>query len=150
MDQEIKNILDIERYRNKDGYVENISLMPDEIHKLLDFITNLQEKVNQYENPDDLTLFYMWLDEKAKDKMKYLQEHCEYASKVCIAEHKYGVEKAEEARSYKSIIDKAINYNEHLIRDAKYHLNLGHLKKMDKILKGKEAVNSESKYEIQS
>ena len=34
------------------------------------------------------------------------------------------------------IIEKAQKYNEHLIRDAKYHLNLGHLKKMDKILKG--------------
>lgn len=33
-------------------------------------------------------------------------------------------------------IDKAIEYNEHLIRDAKYHLNLGHLKKMKKILSG--------------
>jgi hypothetical protein len=33
-------------------------------------------------------------------------------------------------------IDKAIEYNNHLIKDAKYHLNLGHLKKMNKILKG--------------
>ena len=32
--------------------------------------------------------------------------------------------------------DKAIEYNEHLIEHAKYHLNLGHLKKMRKILKG--------------
>lgn len=31
---------------------------------------------------------------------------------------------------------RAIEYNEHLIRDAKYKLNLGHLKKMRKILKG--------------
>jgi len=37
-------------------------------------ITNLQEKVNQYENPDDMTLFYMWLDEKAKDKLTNLQQ----------------------------------------------------------------------------
>lgn len=34
------------------------------------------------------------------------------------------------------IILKATEYNEHLIRDAKYHLNTGHLKKMRKILKG--------------
>ena len=34
---------------------------------------NLQQKLNQYENPEDLTLFYMWLDEKAKDKMKELE-----------------------------------------------------------------------------
>lgn len=35
-----------------------------------------------------------------------------------------------------NIKDNAINYNEHLIEHAKYHLNLGHLKKMRKILKG--------------
>lgn len=34
----------------------------------------LKEKINQYENPEDLTLFYMWIDEKAKDKMKELQQ----------------------------------------------------------------------------
>lgn len=34
----------------------------------------LKDKINQYENPDDLTLFYMWLDEKTKDKIKELEE----------------------------------------------------------------------------
>ena len=33
----------------------------------------LNELCNKYENPDDLTLFYMWIDEKAKDKMKELE-----------------------------------------------------------------------------
>lgn len=42
----------------------------------------------------------------------------------------------QENKQLKERIDKAIEYNEHLIRDAKYHLNLGHLKKMRKILKG--------------
>lgn len=50
MSEEIKEILDIERYRNKDGYVENINLLPDEIHKLLDYITNLQNQLQQKEN----------------------------------------------------------------------------------------------------
>ena len=44
MNNEIKEILDIERYRNKDGYVENINLTPDELHLLLDYITNLEEE----------------------------------------------------------------------------------------------------------
>lgn len=43
-----------------------------------------------------------------------------------------------EIASLKERIDKAREYNEHLIRDAKYHLNLGHLKKMKKILLGDE------------
>ena len=75
---------------------------------LLSYIEQLEKKVDQYENPEDLTLFYMWLDTKAKDKMKQLENNR----------------------------DKAIEYNEHLIEHAKYHLNLGHLKKMRKILKG--------------
>lgn len=39
-----------------------------------DKLTNLQDKIKQYEDPEDLTLFHMWLDEKAKDKMKQLQD----------------------------------------------------------------------------
>lgn len=37
----------------------------------------IKRKLDQYEDPEDLTLFYMWLDEKAKDKMKQLQEENE-------------------------------------------------------------------------
>lgn len=34
----------------------------------------LKDRINQYENPENLTLFYMWLDTKAKDKMKQLEK----------------------------------------------------------------------------
>ena len=72
MNKEIKEILEgIEVVIKHDGTLE---FNAKELKILLDYITNLQEKVDQYENPDDLTLFYMWLDEKAKDKMKQLQE----------------------------------------------------------------------------
>ena len=67
MNDEIKEILSF------DVNADYKRLSIDEITILKDYITNLQEKINQYENPDDLTLFYMWLDEKAKDKMKELQ-----------------------------------------------------------------------------
>lgn len=60
--------------------------------ELIDYITNLQNEnerfrmqLNTYENPDDLTLFYMWLDEKAKDKMKELQQKYEN-SQITLAE----------------------------------------------------------------
>ena len=33
----------------------------------------LKEKINTYENPDDLTLMFMYCEEKAKDKIKELQ-----------------------------------------------------------------------------
>lgn len=42
---------------------------------LLSYIEQLEKKVDQYENPEDLTLFYMWLDTKAKDKMKQLENN---------------------------------------------------------------------------
>lgn len=34
----------------------------------------LKAKVEQYENPKDLTLMYMYCDEKAKDKIKELEK----------------------------------------------------------------------------
>lgn len=70
MSNEIKEIL--EYYRKYMSIKDCIKLS-----KIEDHITNLQQKVEQYENPDDLTLFYMWLDEKAKDKMKHLQQENE-------------------------------------------------------------------------
>lgn len=34
----------------------------------------LKDKINTYENPEDLTLMFMYCDEKAKDKIKGLKE----------------------------------------------------------------------------
>lgn len=60
----------------KDEIKEKIKAyyLGDDIDEVLDCITNLQEKVDQYENPDDMTLMFMWCDEKAKDKIKQLKE----------------------------------------------------------------------------
>lgn len=52
------------------------------IKNVIDCITNLQQE---------------------NERLKQLNEN---ASKVCVAEHKYGVEKAEEARDYKSRCEK--------------------------------------------
>ena len=64
-------------------------LEQDEAKELIDYILNLQQeltdykkKVEMYENPDDLTLFYMWLDEKAKDKIKELTDYKERNEKA--------------------------------------------------------------------
>ena len=80
MTNEIKEILDF--LSSENYYIQDIDckfkrLYLDEVNKLLDYITNLQEKIDQYENPDDMGLFYMWLDTKAKDKIKKLQEENE-------------------------------------------------------------------------
>lgn len=72
MNSEIK-----EHMQNCIDREESCLLNSDNTKLLLDYITNLQQKVEQYENPEDLTLFYMWIDEKAKDKMKELQKENE-------------------------------------------------------------------------
>lgn len=89
MSEEIKETLDwtLEYLEGIDKTRGTKILTTNEANILLDYITNLQQKVEQlekenehlrtqvnaYENPNDLTLFYMWLDEKAKDKIKQLE-----------------------------------------------------------------------------
>lgn len=41
--------------------------------ELIDYINQLETKINTYENPEDMTLMFMWCNEKAKDKIKELQ-----------------------------------------------------------------------------
>ena len=49
-------------------------------------IERLNKKIEQYENPEDMTLMFMWCDEKAKDKIKDLQTKIDKAIKY-IKEH---------------------------------------------------------------
>lgn len=55
-------------------HLGNLNKFHREYKELKQENQQLKEKINQYENPEDLTLFYMWIDEKAKDKMKELQQ----------------------------------------------------------------------------
>ena len=43
------------------------------IKKLQQENAQLKKRVDMYENPEDLTLMFMYCDEKAKDKIKYLK-----------------------------------------------------------------------------
>ena len=64
-----------ESYFNKiDGFrrIEKVSLLA--IHLLQQENKQLKDKINTYENPEDLTLMFMYCDEKAKDKIKQLKE----------------------------------------------------------------------------
>lgn len=38
----------------------------------------LKEKLDEYENPEDMTLMYMWCTEKVKDENKQLKERVAY------------------------------------------------------------------------
>ena len=70
---------------NKEIKIKTIGQLLDYVEtqekakELIDYITNLQERIDQYENPDDMTLFYMWLDIKAKDKIKALHQRIDKA-----------------------------------------------------------------------
>ena len=52
---------------------KEIKVLQQKVEQLEKENEQLRTQVNAYENPDDLTLFYMWLDEKAKDKIKQLE-----------------------------------------------------------------------------
>ncbi len=43
--------------------------------------TELKERIKMYEDPDDLFLMFMWCDEKAKDKIKELQQRIDNTTK---------------------------------------------------------------------
>ena len=73
MNEEIKELLN--DLNNKEVTVDDLTHNDKTL--LLGYIAYLQKRVDQYENPNDLTLFYMWLDEKAKDKMKQLEQENE-------------------------------------------------------------------------
>ena len=53
------------------------------INKLEKDKKDLQEKINTYENPEDLTLMFMYCEEKTKDKIKELQQRIDRAEE-CI------------------------------------------------------------------
>ena len=50
--------------------VENVNNLIKDLQKQN---TELKERINTYENPEDLTLMFMYCDEKAKDKIKKLK-----------------------------------------------------------------------------
>lgn len=95
--QEIKDSIDLQLTVAKSTKIRNE--LADEEKELYDAYINLQQE---------------------NERLKELKEN---ASKVCVAEHKYGVEKAEEARDYKSRCEKAISYiKEKGIYNEEYNL----------------------------
>jgi hypothetical protein len=61
---------------NKEEYIDSILLENDRLYKEN---KELQEKINVYEDPEDLTLMFMYCDEKAKDKIKELHNKIDKA-----------------------------------------------------------------------
>ena len=101
--------------RTNDGVIAvNFYAMQKQIDDLQNQNVELQQRIKTYEDPEDLTLMFMYCGEKAKDKIKELQEK----------------------------INKAIEYirSEYTITDDDVYLALyssnGTLDKLEGILKG--------------
>lgn len=74
-----------------------------EIEQLQKENKQLKEKLNKYENPDDMTLMYMWCDEKVKDENKQLQDQLNQALKD------YGKELQKNSKAIEFIDDWLFN-----------------------------------------
>ena len=58
------------------------------IIELKQTIERLNKKIEQYENPEDMTLMFMWCDEKAKDEIKRLNNIInELEEYICAIEY---------------------------------------------------------------
>lgn len=85
--------------------------------RILNVVKNLQQenqqlkaKIKTYEEPEDLTLMFMYCNEKAKDKIKELEEQLKTKHNGFMASVDESCDLAEEIQKYKEVIDKAIMY----------------------------------------
>lgn len=79
--------LDYYKDSSKEEVIKQLSDILRDYADVCNDVENLQHKVDEYENPDDMTLFYMWLDTKAKDKLKAWETNKEEVSnyiKKCL------------------------------------------------------------------
>lgn len=66
----------------------------------------LKAKIKTYEDPEDLTLMFMYCNEKAKDKIKELEEQLKTKHDGFMASVDEACDLAEEIQKYKEVIDK--------------------------------------------
>ena len=79
------------------------------INKLEQENTELKERINTYENPEDLTLMFMYCDEKAKDKIKELKDNWNKL-KEWLEEEIYNIEPKGTAINYNCEYDSEEDY----------------------------------------
>ena len=144
MNDEIKEILDNikEDINGKFEWEYIDDYYVEQIKPLLNYITNLQQENHDlksqlecYENG----VYYSSKVDELQQENERLKELNENASKVCMAEHKYGVDKAEEARDYKSRCEKAIEYIKEMLKltivvDGKEEEIIGYNKYLNDLL----------------
>ena len=93
---------------------EDLWVLNEYIENIKQENKQFKEKINTYENPEDLTLMFMYCDEKAKDKIKQLkdklkgvQEERDYLFNKTSVENKY---LQQERDKYKKVIEEVREY----------------------------------------
>lgn len=111
-----------------------------EVKLLLSYIEQLEKKIDQYENPDDLTLFYMWLDTKAKDKMKQLEKRNKELYEGFMATQEeltdYATKNEQLENNRDKAIEKLVIKQLRYLNEPKYKLTTLDLEEIKNILKG--------------
>lgn len=69
----------------------------------------LKEKIKTYEDPEDMTLMYMWCNEKAKDKIKQLKEVIEEVRELInfYETTEWGLRGYSILQKFREVLDKA-------------------------------------------
>lgn len=75
----------------------------------------LKEKLNKYEDPEDLTLMFMYCDEKTKDKIKNLEKQLEYLrSGEYLNQYEFIKYLEDEIHSCEAVSDLLFNSNKEM------------------------------------
>ena len=79
----------------------------------------LKEKLDKYENPEDMTLFAMWCTEKVKDENLELKKQLEEKIKIGVADHKYASKCEDKVITMENQQKEFIEYLEDCINELK-------------------------------
>ena len=97
---------DTKTYTISDKEMQKINRKLKERFTLRQENQQLKEKINTYEKPEDLTLMFMYCDEKAKDKINQLKEVIEEVREYINEKIKFNDDQIKE---YKTCITTNIN-----------------------------------------
>lgn len=98
-----------------------------EFCKLLDQNQELKEKLNKYENPEDMTLMMMWCTEKVKDEnvelKKQLEDKDDFINKLQASKdklNKWDYENTMKQKEFIKYLEDEIKYNTPNVRWKHY------------------------------
>lgn len=112
----VDNITSDAMVLNYNGKAIQIKVYEDLLKEKDKEIERLNKKIEQYENPEDMTLMFMWCDEKAKDEIKRLNNIINKIEKMfnheILIKYYYGMSYEFEINDFKDDILKIIKGSE--------------------------------------